>query len=57
MKNVDTFYGHLVHVVVIWHILFPFGRFYGHLVDFFSLWYKSCTKKNLAALLLTIVER
>jgi hypothetical protein len=52
----DIFYGHLVYLMAIWYILWPFGIFYGHLVYFMLIWYifpvlVSCTKENLATLL------
>jgi hypothetical protein len=37
--NGILFYGHLVHFVVIWYILWSFGTFGGHLVHFVVIWY------------------
>jgi hypothetical protein len=31
----DVFYGHLVHFMAIWYILWPFDIFYGYLLDIF----------------------
>jgi hypothetical protein len=33
------YYCHLVNVLAIWYILWPFGTFYGHLVHFMAIWY------------------
>jgi hypothetical protein len=44
LRPLQIFYGHLVYFVVIWYILWSFGIFFPVLV--------SCTKKNLATLLL-----
>jgi hypothetical protein len=35
---VYVFYGHLVHVMVFWYILFTFGVFCGNLVYFSPFW-------------------
>jgi hypothetical protein len=48
----------LVYFIAIWNILWTFGILYGHLVHFVFIWYifpvlVSCTKKNLATLILT----
>jgi hypothetical protein len=50
--SIWSFCGHLVYFVAIWYILFPFGMFYGHLLDFLLV-LVSCTKKNLATLLVS----
>jgi hypothetical protein len=55
MKQVGTFYGHLVYFKVIWYLLWPFGTFYGRLVYFPVL--VCCTKKNLATLVPSICNR
>jgi hypothetical protein len=34
MEDVGIFYGHLVHFMVFWYILWAFGIFYGNLVYF-----------------------
>jgi hypothetical protein len=34
MEDVGIFYGHLVHFMVIWYILWTFGIFCGNLVYF-----------------------
>jgi hypothetical protein len=39
MKDVDTFYSHLVYFTAIWSILWPIGIFYRLLVYFFPFWY------------------
>jgi hypothetical protein len=39
MEDVGIYYGHLVDVVAIWYILWPFGIFCGHLVYFVAIWY------------------
>jgi hypothetical protein len=55
LRSNFTFYGHLVHFVVIWYILWSFGTFCGHLVHFVVIWYifhilVRCTENNLATL-------
>jgi hypothetical protein len=39
MKDVGIFYGHLVYLMDIWFILWPFGLFNVHLVYFMAIWY------------------
>jgi hypothetical protein len=39
MKDVGTFYDHLVYFTAIWYMLWPFGTIYGHLVHFLVIWY------------------
>jgi hypothetical protein len=50
MKDVGIFYGLLVYFTAIKYILWTFGRFYGYVVDFSTCWYRCCTDKNLASL-------
>jgi hypothetical protein len=38
MEDVGIFYGHLVYIVAIWYILWPFGTYCGHLVYFVAIW-------------------
>jgi hypothetical protein len=50
MKDVGILNDHLVYVIAISNILWPFGIFYGHFGIFFTV--LVCrTKKNLATLL------
>jgi hypothetical protein len=37
MEDVGLFYGHLLHFIAIWCILWAFGEFYGHLVYFMAI--------------------
>jgi hypothetical protein len=39
MEDVGLFYGHLVYVVAIWYMLWPFGICCGHLVYVVAIWY------------------
>jgi hypothetical protein len=54
-ENVGIFYGHLVYLIAIWYILWPFGTFCGHLIHFVVIWYMfsrlgMLCQKNLATL-------
>jgi hypothetical protein len=50
MENVDTYYGHLVHLMALWYILWPFGNLCSrNLVLFFTV-LVYFIKKNLATL-------
>jgi hypothetical protein len=39
MKNLGTFYYHLVYFMAIGNMLWPFGIFCGHLVYLYPFWY------------------
>jgi hypothetical protein len=39
MKQVGTFYGHLVYFTAIWYSLWLFGIFFGLFDIFFAFWY------------------
>jgi hypothetical protein len=48
-------YGHLVYLIVLWYILWPFGLYYGHFVHLMAFGSNSpglvcCAKNNLATL-------
>jgi hypothetical protein len=50
MEDVGIFYGHLVHFMAFWYILWTFGIVRGNLIFIFPV-LVFCTKKNLATLL------